>query len=144
MTEWNAEAVESIKRLKARYFRTMDTKDWAGFRELFAPDAVMDMSGAGGSVSADAVIEGADRVTRAVSRFLAEATSVHHGHCPEIELVSATAANGIWSMEDRLWFPDRVEHGFGHYHDTYTRDGDRWLIAETRLVRLRGEAKGEA
>jgi hypothetical protein len=28
------EDVEAIKRLKARYFRTMDTKDWAAMREV--------------------------------------------------------------------------------------------------------------
>ena len=39
------EAVEEIRRLKAAYFRTMDTKDWDGFAAVFAPDAVMDMSG---------------------------------------------------------------------------------------------------
>ena len=27
--------VEAIKRLKARYFRTMDTKDWDGMRQVF-------------------------------------------------------------------------------------------------------------
>ena len=30
--------IEAIKQLKARYFRTMDTKDWAGMREVFADD----------------------------------------------------------------------------------------------------------
>ena len=33
-------AIEEIKQLKARYFRCMDTKDWEGFAEVFAPDAV--------------------------------------------------------------------------------------------------------
>ena len=38
-------AIEEIHQLKARYFRCMDTKDWAGLTDVFAPDAVMDMSG---------------------------------------------------------------------------------------------------
>src|ERR1035437_6540901 len=37
-------AIEQIKRLKASYFRCMDTKDWDGFAKVLAPDAVMDMS----------------------------------------------------------------------------------------------------
>ena len=34
--------VEAIKQLKARYCRTMDTKDWAGMREVFTDDVTMD------------------------------------------------------------------------------------------------------
>lgn len=36
-------AIEQIKQLKARYFRSMDTKDWATLEGVFALDAVMDM-----------------------------------------------------------------------------------------------------
>ncbi len=36
--------VEAIKKLKARYFRLMDTKDWDAFRELVTPDVVVDVS----------------------------------------------------------------------------------------------------
>ena len=35
-------AIEDIKRLKARYFRCMDMKDWAGLEAVFAPDLVAD------------------------------------------------------------------------------------------------------
>ena len=35
-------AIEQIKKLKARYFRCMDTKDWDGFQAVFAPGATMD------------------------------------------------------------------------------------------------------
>lgn len=41
----NAADIEAIKRLKARYFRLMDTKQWGDFATMFAEDAVMDMSG---------------------------------------------------------------------------------------------------
>ena len=36
-------AIEDIRRLKARYFRCLDTKDWDGFRDVFASDGEMDM-----------------------------------------------------------------------------------------------------
>jgi len=35
-------AIEEIKQLKARYFRCMDTKDWAGYLNVFTPDAKID------------------------------------------------------------------------------------------------------
>ena len=36
------DAIEQIKKLKARYFRCMDTKDWDGFQNVFTADATMD------------------------------------------------------------------------------------------------------
>ena len=47
--------IEAIRRLKARYFRTMDTKDWDGMRQVFADDVVIDTSEAGGDI-----VRGAD------------------------------------------------------------------------------------
>src|ERR1700743_3740067 len=35
-------ALEEIKKLKARYFRCLDTKDWAGYLDVFTPDAIID------------------------------------------------------------------------------------------------------
>ena len=75
------EDVEAIKQLKARYFRTMDTKDWAGMRQVFSDDVTMDTSAAGGGV-----ITGADEFMAFLEVALADAITVHHGHMPEIEL----------------------------------------------------------
>jgi hypothetical protein len=130
--------IEEIKRLKARYFRTMDTKDWAGMRAVFTDDAVVDTSSSGGGV-----IEGADAFIAFLSGMLRDVVTVHHGHMPEIELTSETTAKGIWSMHDLLEWPNGAEmQGFGHYHETYERiDGD-WRIKTTKLTRLRVESRG--
>ncbi len=134
-------AIEEIKQLKARYFRCIDTKDWAGLVDVFAPDAVMDMTAgaAGGKVTT-----GAEEIARYVQRSgrLDEAVTVHHGHMPEIAMTSADTATGIWSMEDEIWwnegaFPLASLHGYGHYHETYVRQGGTWRIATLRLTRLR-------
>ena len=37
-------AIEAIKQLKARYFYTLDTKQWHDYGALFAADAVIDFS----------------------------------------------------------------------------------------------------
>lgn len=34
--------LESIKRLKARYFRCLDTKDWEGWLSVFTEDATLE------------------------------------------------------------------------------------------------------
>ena len=86
------EDVEAIRQLKARYFRTMDTKDWNGMRRMFADDVVMDTTASGGGV-----ITGADEFMAFLRETLADATTVHHGHMPEIEVTSPTTANGIWA-----------------------------------------------
>ena len=76
-----------------------------------------------------------------LERILDGVTSVHHGHMPEIELVSPTEAVGVWAMEDLLWWPEgspiRHLHGFGHYHERYTKVDDRWVISAMRLSRIR-------
>jgi len=125
--------VEAIKRLKARYFRTMDTKDWSGMREVFAEDVVVDTTQSGGGV-----ITSADAFIAFLRETLDDVVTVHHGHMPEIELTSPTTATGIWALQDVLEWPNGVElHGYGHYHETYVKTGDAWRIKSTKLTRLR-------
>ena len=39
-------------------------------------------------------------------------------------------------MEDLLFFPDGNRlHGAGHYHETYEKRDDRWLITSLHLSR---------
>jgi uncharacterized protein (TIGR02246 family) len=125
--------VEAIRQLKARYFRTMDTKDWAGMRGVFTDDVVMDTTASGGGV-----VEGADAFLAFLEPTLRDVLTVHHGHMPEIELTSPTTATGIWSMEDMLRWPDGTEmHAYGHYHETYEKSDGNWRIKSSTLTRLR-------
>ena len=128
--------IEAVKQLKARYFRTMDTKDWAGMREVFAPDVHIDVSADGAGVFDDA-----DSFMAMLEDVLRDVVTVHHGHMPEIELTSPTTATGLWAMEDRLRFPEGGPiselHGYGHYHETYVKLDDAWRIQSMRLDRLR-------
>jgi uncharacterized protein (TIGR02246 family) len=125
--------IEAIKQLKARYFRTMDTKDWAGMRSVFTDGVVMDLTSSGGGVTA-----GADDFMGFVSETLEPILTVHHGHMPEIELTSPTTATAVWAMEDMLRWPDGTEmHGYGHYHETYEKTDGTWRIASSTLTRLR-------
>ena len=133
------EAIEEIKRLKARYFRCMDTKDWVGFAEVFAPDAVMDMSGEIGDERG--ITRGAAEIVAFVRGAIEAVETVHHGHTPEIDVTSGTTATGTWAMEDTLRWPDggplRSMHGYGHYHETYERIDGQLYIKTLSLTRLR-------
>jgi len=125
--------VDAIKQLKARYFRTMDTKDWAAMRGVFTDDVVMDTTEAGGDVT-----WGADAFIAFLREAIGPVITVHHGHMPEIALTSATTATGVWAMEDMLRSPDGSEmHGYGHYHETYEKVGGAWRIKSSKLTRLR-------
>lgn len=124
--------VEAIRQLKARYFRLMDTKDWAAMRGVFTDDVVMDMTGAGGRL-----ITGGDTFMEGLQEILAGATTVHHGHMPEIELTSDTTATGIWALHDIVIWPNGTRlDGYGHYHETYRKADGEWRIASSTLTRL--------
>ena len=132
--------IEAIRQLKARYFRTMDTKDWAAMRAVFADDFVMDGREAGGRE-----ITGADAFMGFLERFLEGAPTVHHGHMPEITITSSTTATGIWALHDIIIQPngDRLE-GYGHYHETYVKIEGDWKIASSKLTRLHTDSGGHA
>ena len=125
--------IEAIKQLKARYCRLLDTKDWQGWRELFADDFLSDTSSAGGKV-----IRGADEFVAFTRKGLRNQATVHQVHAPEIELTSDTTARGVWALEDVVRFGPGVNlRGYGHYTETYDRVDGRWLFTSSTLTRLR-------
>ncbi len=131
--------IEAIKQLKARYFRYMDLHWWPELRGLFTDDAVFELGEITPSPSSP------DEFL-ALAQHLGDMMSVHHGHMPEIEIVDATTAHGIWSMFDLVepsstsGFP--VLTGFGHYTEDYRRVDGEWRIASLRLTRLKRSVGG--
>jgi hypothetical protein len=136
-------AVREIEALKARYFRCMDMKDWAGLEATFAPDQEADFRDATSPRNETLLTFGAGLYVANTAPILQLITTTHHGHTPEIEILSATTAKGIWAMEDLLWVGDgapvpyKTLRGFGHYHETYERLAEGWRIKTIRLSRLR-------
>jgi SnoaL-like protein len=134
--------IEAIKQLKARYFRCMDQKDWDGWREVFARDAVLEVP------EANMVTNGRDEIVAGVSALLEGARTVHHGHMPEIDVTGADTGRGTWAMFDYVEWPpgpggDRVGlQGYGHYVEEYVREDGEWRISRSRLVRLRVDPLG--
>lgn len=125
--------IEAIKRLKSRYCRYLDTKDWAAWRALFTDDFLSDTSRAGGKI-----ISGADEFVAFTRKSLRSQPTVHQVHAPDIELDSPTTAHGVWALEDVVRFGPGVNlRGYGHYTETYEKVGGTWLIASSTLTRLR-------
>ena len=127
--------IEAIKQLKARYFRTMDTKDWDGLAAVFTDEVEIDVTGEGGGVT-----HGVAEYLPFLRASIEDVITVHHGHMPEIELTSPTTATGVWALEDQLWWPEggplRHMHGFGHYHETYEKTEAGWRIKSMTITRL--------
>lgn len=129
------EAIEEIRRLKARYFRCVDLRQWDEFATLFTADFVPEYPE---STSAPATKE---QFLASVARHFVSGISVHHGHEPEIEILDTENATGSWPMFDLVESPPnsgyRNHTGWGHYAETYRKVEGRWLIARIRLTRLK-------
>ncbi len=130
-------AIEEIKRLKHRYFRTLDLKLWEEFADCLAEDVVA-------RYGTQAMTEPLHYDNRAdVVAFMTEnlgggIITVHIANHPEID-VDGDTATGSWAFEDTVVVPDfKVQiRGGGYYRDTYRRDADgRWRIASTRYERI--------
>ena len=74
--------IEKIKRVKARYMRCLDTKDWEGMASCFTEDATS--SYGDGAYS----FEGRDAVMKFLRDSMSSARfiSKHQVHTPEIDI----------------------------------------------------------
>src|SRR6185437_11982100 len=81
-------AIEEIKALKARYFRCMDNKDWPGLQAVFAPDVVCDFRDSTGTRDESLLTHGAALYVKNLAPILQNIVTTHHGHMPEIEIIS--------------------------------------------------------
>lgn len=140
-------AAEEIKKLKSRYFRALDLKEWDVYGSLFTAETVIDFSDQPElwehgpedqrADPNDWIFSDGVACAAAIEPLFAEVVSVHHGHDPEIEVADEASATGTWSLYDRLEFPDEIFHGFGHYHEEYRCVDGQWLFARLVLTRLR-------
>jgi hypothetical protein len=144
-------ALEAIKQLKARYFRCMDTKDWNGLGVVFTEDATADsteglsvkdpVSGKFDRPPSSDLIVGSVNILAYLRKAVENLVTVHHGHMPEIRIISDTTAQGTWAFEDILQKREgkvltTFFHGFGHYHDTYEFAEGEWRVKFQKITRL--------
>ena len=125
--------LEAIKRLKYRYARNLDLKDWDEVRACFTKDATAAYSGGKYSYdSPDGIIEflstslPKDMVTR------------HHVHQPEIDLTSVTTATGTWALDDIVINTSHhfEVRGAAFYRDEYVKLDGEWKISHTGYKRI--------
>jgi hypothetical protein len=143
----NLHAVEQIKRLKARYSRAIDTRDWAATDAVFTRDftgEVRSFSGQPDSTLPEKTLRSPAEWVSVAREALFDESPLHHMLLPDIEVTSATTAKGIWvarfGFRSKAGSPRRSVDGYGHYHDTYECVSGEWLIKHTRLIVLISEA----
>jgi hypothetical protein len=143
-------AIEEIRQLKARYWRGVDSADGDLVRSILAEDCELDYRGCcTDPVSGIDHMPQMNMVMRGRSAWQTgnleepRLVTVHQGHQHEIEVTSATTANGIWSFSDRFFMPPGAPFerlvGYGYYYETYEKTRGRWLLKTTRITRLRVE-----
>lgn len=121
-----------IERLKYRYMRAVDTRDWELLRATLEPDVV---AAYGSRLFFD---DAESLVSTLRSSMDGSKITVHHVHQPEIT-VDGDTATGVWALMDRvIRKSDRtILDGAAIYHDVYRRGSDgAWRIAETAYERL--------
>jgi hypothetical protein len=126
--------IEDIKRLKYKYMRCVDKKLWEEMAEVFIPEATAAYSAGHYSYS------GRDEIIAWLKKGMERDTlhTSHSLHQPEIELVSADRATGVWKLEDIVV---DVEYGItisgaAFYDDRYVKRDGRWLIEHTGYERI--------
>jgi len=129
--------LEDLRRLKYRYFRTLDLKRWDEFGDCLTEDAVgrYGTNVYGDALSLDSRQAIVDFMHKSLSGGIITAHVAHH---PELD-VEGDEAQGSWCFEDTVIVPEYrvLIRGAGYYHDRYRREGDgAWRIAETGYERI--------
>lgn len=130
-------AIEEIRQLKYRYFRTLDLKEWDAFGDCLTEDVVARY----GTQAMDKPVHYNSRAD--VVGFMRDnlgtgVVTVHIASHPEIT-VDGDTATGSWGFEDTVIVPDFkvIIRGGGYYDDSYRRDADgKWHIASTEYQRI--------
>jgi hypothetical protein len=131
------EAIEAIRQLKYRYFRTLDLKRWDEFGDCLADD----ITARYGTQAMDKPLHYDNRkdVVDFMSANLGPGiVTIHIASHPEIS-VDGDTATGSWGFEDTVIVPDfkMIIRGGGYYVDEYRKDPDgRWRIAATQYERI--------
>jgi hypothetical protein len=116
------EDIEAIKRLKARYWNSVDNQQWDNLAACYAEDVVFESPWLGR-------MEGSGHIVRVLKRAMKNIRTAHQGHNPDIEIQSDTSARGRWALNDRVEMPDnKCLQGYGHYEDEYIKENGAWKI----------------
>jgi hypothetical protein len=122
--------IDEIKRVKYRYLRALDTKDWDEFADTLTEDVSGDY---GESLGEDHRFTNRDELVNFMRTSLGpEIITEHRVTHPEIT-IEGDEASATWSLQDRVIAPDFnfMLIGAAFYRDRYRRTSDGWKISAT-------------
>lgn len=129
-------ALEAIKRLKYRYLRCVDTKNWDELADVLAVDATADYGTP--TYGRPLSLTGRDGILDFLRKKLGpEIITAHAAGQPEID-IDGTTATGTWAFQDTVIATEHrvVIAGAAFYEDRYTLGDDgRWRIQHTGYQR---------
>lgn len=133
MNESDLFEMERIKRLKYRYVRLIDLKEWDELETLFVPEATATYS------DGKYAFEGRDAIMAFLRDAMASKNMLtsHKVHQPEIE-IDGDSATATWALEDvviHLDYNMRIS-GAAFYYDRYVKRDGEWLIEHTGYERI--------
>jgi hypothetical protein len=119
--------IEEIKRLRAAYFRCLDTANIEELGGLLTEDFSCLCIGGDYEYKAD---NKSEFLSMTESSFHQEIVTQHNGHGPEIDLVDEEHATGVVYFHDQVYHFRSKEYlqGTGIYRDRYRKVEGRWLI----------------
>jgi len=124
--------IDDLVRLKYRYLRCLDTKDWAGFADCFAAEATADYNG----LTFDDPVSLVDYMRTHMGPGV---VTMHQAHHPEIDVHpdDADQATGRWYLHDKVLVDEHrfALEGGAFYEDRYVRTSAGWQIARTSYRR---------
>ena len=117
---------EAIERVKYRYLRALDTKDWEGFAATLTDDVTGDY---GSRLHFTNRTELVDYLRSSIGPGV---ITEHHVTHPEIT-VDGDQASAVWYLQDRVIVAEFnfMLIGAGFYRDSYRRTPQGWKISAT-------------
>ena len=127
-------AIERIRQVKYKYFRTLDRNEWDELGTCLSEDCIARYDS--GKYSYD----GRDAIIAFLDKFMTgpKMLTLHQGHHPEIRLQGETEATGTWYLEDMVinLHDNTTLRGNGFYDDRYRLEEDgEWRICYTSYER---------
>tara|TARA_R110000823_G_scaffold144958_3_gene275061 strand:- start:14516 stop:15022 length:507 start_codon:yes stop_codon:yes gene_type:complete len=125
------EAIEAIRQLKARYLNACDRQDPEAVRACFCEgEVVIDMADFGYCSNRDEFVDGIF-VPRGCHDHVLD---MHHCSNPEISLLDANNARGVWGLNYRNINTEQRTLTLlsAMYHDEYRKVDGEWKISRSR------------
>lgn len=125
--------IEEIRQNKAKYYRSIDSKQWNDLRETVSED--FKTAFFGGKI----VCNGVEEFVAFLKKSNPETTvSLHMAYIPEITIDSETEAHGRWYLRDSTIVNDGsnyIVQGASFHMDKYEKRDGKWLITEIKSER---------